>query len=397
MKRSPFKVSGRIVPPYFIGRDVEIEQLVEAIRGMGQDVVVIAPRRFGKTALLHNVTRELGGEVLVAAINCLAMTRYADLNERVINAILVAYEDAHGPKGRFLATWKSVLRDSVTGAFKNIIKVGGSIAKLGSVYLEFRDPRGEINPENEHKLAEAALDFAVDFSEEQGVDLVLIFDEFQALSEFDGVIFNILKEKMDASDRVRYVFSGSSISMLRDVFLSKNAPLYQMTARYFLDAIEKDAMTDFIKSRFEECNLDITDEALDAFWDYTRGIPFYFQKLGLVCYSMMNLLDKRRVELDIVNEGFREMMEEFNLEFEERLSRVYSEQQQAILKAMGETRYNRMKNVAERLRTASSNISRNMMILSSSMTIMKSDDGSYYITDEVFRRWIGEYILTAED
>lgn len=392
MRKSLFKVSGKIVKPYFVGRDNELKRLERAIRGMSQDIVIIAPRRFGKTALLHNISVKLKDEMLVAKINCLGMTRYADFNEKVIRAILTAYEGKYGTKGRLLATWKDVLSDSITGAFRKISKVGGSIAQAATIYLEFRDPRGEITRENEYKLLEAAFDFAGKFTEEQNEDLILIFDEFQVLAKFDGLVFNILKEKMDEFSRVRYVFSGSSVGLLKDVFLSESAPLYQMTTKYFLDVIEKDKMKKYIKNRYDYGHIKINDDALELFWLYTRGIPFYFQKLGLTCYSNISLQNTKLIDPKVVNLAFTEMLEEFSLEFEERLSRVFSEQQQAILKAMSKNRYNRMNDIAKELRTTPSNVSSNMNILSASMTISKKEDGLYYITDEVFRMWIKRYI-----
>ena len=87
MRKSLFKVSGKIVPPYFVGRDDELKRLEGALRSMSQDIVIIAPRRFGKTALLHNISVRLKDEMLVAKINCLGMTRYADFNEKIIRAI----------------------------------------------------------------------------------------------------------------------------------------------------------------------------------------------------------------------------------------------------------------------------------------------------------------------
>ncbi len=396
MRRSLFKVSGKIVPPYFVGRDEELKRLESTMRSMGQDIVIIAPRRFGKTALLNNISDRLRDEMLVAMINCLGMTRYADFNEKLIRAILTAYEGKYGTKGKLLATWKDVLGDSITGAFRKISKIGGSVAQVASIYLEFRDSRGEITRENEYKLVEAAFDFARNFAEEQNEDMILIFDEFQALSKFDGLVFNIFKEKMDESSRVRYVFSGSSVGLLKDVFLSERAPLYQMTTKYFLDVIEKDKMKKYIKNRFGYGHIKINDDALDLFWQYTKGIPFYFQKLGLICHSNISLQNKELVDSDIVNRAFTEMLEEFSLEFEERLSKVFSEQQQAILKAMSKNQYNRMSDIAKELRTAPSNISSNMNLLSASMTVSKQKDGLYFITDEVFRMWIKRYIRGIE-
>ncbi len=388
MKKSLFKISGPIESPYFIGRDDELRRLKDAAQKMSHDVVMIGPRRFGKTTLLHNLQKELKESTIVAMVNCLGMTRYADFNEKVVRETLTAYEEKCGSQKGLLAAWMDVLKTSITNAFKGISKIGGSIANVGEIYLEFREYKGEVDKDKEYGLIEATFDFLDDFAKEQDVDLILILDEFQALSNFNGLIFNTLKEKMDASTRVRYIFSGSSVALLRDVFLSKDAPLYQMTTRYFLNNIDENTMKIYVEERFTYGNFKVTEGALDLFWLYTQGIPFYFQKLGLICYLDLSIVDKKRVDEDVVNNAFNEMIDEFNIEFEERLSRVFSEQQQTILKAMSEKRTNHLNDIAKKLRTSPSNISSNMRLLLSSLTISKTDDGLYYITDEVFRRWI---------
>jgi hypothetical protein len=156
-------------------------------------------------------------------------------------------------------------------------------------------------------------------------------------------------------------------------------------------------MKKYIGNRFRYGGFKITEDALDYFWIYTQGIPFYFQKLGSICYSKISLKNKKIVDLEIVKMAFIEMLEEFNLEFEDRLSKVFSEQQQAILKAMSNNQYNRMSDIANELQTLPSNISSNMHLLLASITISKQKDGLYYITDEIFRRWIKKYILEIEE
>ena len=59
MSKSLFKVSGTIVPPYFVGRHDKLKELENALRSMNQDLVIIAPRRFGKTALMYNLSYKL--------------------------------------------------------------------------------------------------------------------------------------------------------------------------------------------------------------------------------------------------------------------------------------------------------------------------------------------------
>ena len=63
-KRGPaFKVGGRIEPPYFVDREEELARLVHDALTLSQSNVVIAPRRFGKTALLRAVEARVSREM----------------------------------------------------------------------------------------------------------------------------------------------------------------------------------------------------------------------------------------------------------------------------------------------------------------------------------------------
>jgi len=71
-KRGPaFKVGGRIEPPYFVDRGEELSQLCHDALTLSQSNVVIAPRRFGKTALLRAVEARVSSEMPAAYVSCL--------------------------------------------------------------------------------------------------------------------------------------------------------------------------------------------------------------------------------------------------------------------------------------------------------------------------------------
>src|SRR3954465_8525187 len=69
VKANPFKYGPIALDDAFTDRDLEIAELcTDALNG--QDVVIFAPRRFGKTSLVRRVAQELGRrKALVAEIN----------------------------------------------------------------------------------------------------------------------------------------------------------------------------------------------------------------------------------------------------------------------------------------------------------------------------------------
>ena len=155
--------------------------------------------------------------------------RAVDLHDRLVEAALSAFAKRHGKARRLLATWRDVLRKPVVGMREVLEEIGGSIEGVGSIRLKFR-----TREVDEPALLAAALDFPERLAEEWGERILVILDEFQALAGLDGHLFSLFKERMESQRRVVYLFSGSSLGLLTEVFGREGrSPLYQMAGRLF--------------------------------------------------------------------------------------------------------------------------------------------------------------------
>jgi len=56
--RSPFQVGGAVEPPYFVGREKELKKLSMDLKGLAENYLILAPRRYGKSSLLRNLKRQ---------------------------------------------------------------------------------------------------------------------------------------------------------------------------------------------------------------------------------------------------------------------------------------------------------------------------------------------------
>ena len=216
----------------------------------------------------------------------------------------------------------------------------------------------------------------------------MIFDEFQRTAEFDGYLFNLLKSKSDSAKNVRYVFSGSSLSILQKVFLQPNSPLYLMTTRINIGPIDDSEIKKFMSKRLKQFNMKIEDDALDSICKLTSGIPFYFQKLGDVCYRSAALKDNNKITKQDVYIGFNEMLAEFDSEFEMRFEHSFSNRQQRILKALSTQESMRVSEIADSLDLSVNELGKDMRLLRDSLTIRRIERGRYELVDGVFREWL---------
>ncbi len=381
--RGAFRVGGRITAPYYVDRpEVQVALLRDARTG-SQSNVLMAPRRFGKTALLRKACAELSGERLAAYVNCLPLHRADAFHDRIVESVLGAYEAQYGRVRRLLATWKDVVKRPVFSALEHLEEVGGSLQSVGSVRLKFRTQEADADD-----LIRAALDFAERFAEEQDTDVLLALDEFQALVSLGESIFSHLKEAMDAQRRVVYLFSGSSLSLLRDVFGREGeSPLYGMVGRVFLDELDERRVAAFVKRRLASVyDAGISEDALTRFLERVGGIPYYVQKLGIALEQRLHFHSMQTIEEADIDAAFDALLNEIDLDFQERWTTRFSEQQQAILLALGEGPATSGL-IAERAGTAPENLTYNLKKLVGTM-ILSKEDRTYRITDRIFAAWL---------
>jgi AAA+ ATPase superfamily predicted ATPase len=382
-----FVVGGEVEPPYFIGRNEKITKIKLDILNAAQNNVIIGPRRIGKTSLLKNVKISVEGRVLFVYVNCRKITDLADFFRITTKALVLAYEEKHRVKGLALK-FSEIFKEKITAATSSISEVGGNIEYIGHVYPRFREE--EID---EEELVSETIEFVLNFAKEIKEPVVIAFDEFQKLSKLKGNIFNLFKCHMDSQPSVRYIFSSSSLSLMHEVFLEPDSPLYLMAAKIQLDPIKKEDLDNYVRSRLELKDIRISDEALGKIYEYTSGFPFYFQKLGFILYWKAVLENRNSIDSREVDIAFSSMIREFDSEFEASYSSNFSRQQQDILKHLSKKETRWLKEIARDMQTPTSSLTTSMKDLYYTMTVQKPKEGMYGIQDSVFRLWIKKNIL----
>ncbi len=380
-----FKVGGKVEPPYFVDREEELAVLTHDARTLSQNNVVIAPRRFGKTALLRAVEARLSEEMLAAYIPCLGILGPVGFHDRIVERVLTAFARRYGKGRTLLATWRDLLKKPVLGMRDRLEEIGGSVKGVGAIRLKFR-----THEVDERALLEAALDFPERFGTEQGERIVLIMDEFQALASFGEELFPLLKEKMEGQTRVGYLFSGSSMRLLRDLFGREGeSPLYQMVGRLFLGEIAGRKVRTFYRRRLRDVHdVEITDGALTRVTERVGGIPYYFQKLGVELERGIVIGGKRKITAKDVDQGFVRLLEELSADFQERWETRFTDQQRAILRKLAAAPMS-VSEVARALEVSPPNLSYNLSRLTEAMILTK-EERKYRITDRVFTVWLRE-------
>ena len=384
MSDAPFRVGGLVEPPYFVGREEELETLSLNIRSQAQNLLVLAPRRYGKSSLLHNLKLRLEADenLLIPYVNCREMTTYADFHRVAVTALLAEFERKRRVRG-LLEVFRLSAKEKVLTALRQVEEIGGSVGEVGKGYLRFREQ--EID---EMELVREAFRFFRSFSKEKGMRIAFLMDEFQEISSFNGVLFNLLKKELDENPDTRYVFSGSSVRMLSSIFLSEEAPLYLMVGRHRMEPLDQDEVAGLVAQRIAVAGLHVSKKAARLFHIMNGGIPFYVQKLGLLTVQEAQLQSLLKIADATVNSAFERMLDELDSEFETRWTSRFSVQQRQIVRTLADLGEARLTDIAGGMGAATTDISSAVRRLRDMMVIQTDDGGVNSLVDIVFAAWL---------
>lgn len=264
---NPFRYSEPVPPEELLDRDEEARALLEAAAS-GNNSRLVAPRRYGKTSLLARIAQEAREQKGWAAVyvDFFGVLTLDDVARRIERAY------AEQLQGR-LATWFAGARRLL----RPTLQVGGGSLPAGVEVA--------IDPQAEPPLVER-LALPVRLHEKYGTRTLVVFDEFQDIlavkERADAVIRSEIQHHGDAAS---YVFAGSHVGMMRELFADRRRAFYGQAGPVDLPPLRADDVADYLSGRFEATDRGIGG-ALGPLLDTAAGHP---QRTMLLAHVLWNL------------------------------------------------------------------------------------------------------------
>jgi uncharacterized protein len=246
---NPFRYSSPVDPREMIDREGELAELLDLAEG-AHNSRLVAPRRYGKSSLLHAVqARSENIGMVPVYVNFFGVVTAADIADR----IEIAYaEQLRGP----LARWF----DGVRATFR---LGGGPIPASAEVGVDARAQQPLLE-----RLALPRRLF-----EKHGRRCLVAFDEFQDALTADDRIDAVIRSEIERhGDAASYVFAGSHVGMMRELFSDKRRAFYAQARQIDLPALDQGDVAAFIAGRFEESGKS-AGEALGPLLRHAAGHP----------------------------------------------------------------------------------------------------------------------------
>jgi hypothetical protein len=120
--------------------------------------------------------------------------------------------------------------------------------------------------------------------ERDGTRTLVVFDEFQdvlaAGEHTDAVVRSEIQHHGDAAS---YVFAGSMVGMMRELFADRRRAFHGQAAPLDLGPFTPDDVAPYVDERFARTDRSVTSDALGALLDATAGHP---QRTMLLAHTM---------------------------------------------------------------------------------------------------------------
>jgi hypothetical protein len=270
MATNPFRYGPIALDEAFTDRQAELDELCrDALNG--QDVVIFAPRRFGKTSLVRRVAQELGRrKVLVAEINLMFTPTKEKLAGRLAQQIA---EHLLGVVGRAKENLRVFAGLRITPTI-SVDPVDGSFS------FSFA---GSHEPEDVDATLEHLFRLLPEIAADRKRPVVLIIDEFQEVVDIDPGLTKLLRSVFQEQPEVAHIYLGSKRHLMERIFNDANEPFWRSAKRMELGVIEPEAFRSFITDGFRRRRRRIDDDVVDRVLAMTGGHPYATQE---ICYFL---------------------------------------------------------------------------------------------------------------
>ncbi len=368
---NPFVVTGKIAPEYFCDRVNESARLVKSITN-GNNMVIISPRRMGKTGLIQFCydKPEIGEEYYTFFIDILhtsSIREFTYLLGREIYETLL-------PRSRkmvnlFIQTIKSI---SGNFGFDPVTNLPTFNVELGDI-----------------ERPEYTLDEIFQYLSNADKPCIVAIDEFQQIAKYpEKNIEALLRTHIQKSVNSHFIFAGSERHMMQEMFTSAARPFYHSADILELKAIVPEIYVPFVITHFEKRNRRISAENVEWVYRLFQGHTYYIQKA--FNESFADTLEGEECTLETIQAAVDNMIASNDTIFREILSNI-PEKQKELLYAIAKD------GEAERI-TSAGFIKRHKLASASSVQsavkkllerdVITEINKVYSVTDRLFAMWI---------
>lgn len=275
---NPFQFGNPVEGEYYLDRP-ELSKILAQFLSNRSHVVLIGPRRFGKTSFVLNLLKEFEKLSYVCVfVDIFNITSLRDFLQQMLRAL--------DPKKSF---WSKLVKSISTYR----PKLSGEI-----------DPHSgqpsfgiTLDKFSEKDIKDAVQDLFSDISK-LGSHVIIAIDEFQKISQIEdkGWLEATLRSFMQQLKNTSFLLTGSRKSLVYDMLNNSSRPLYRSAQIIDFPSFGSE-FTEWIVTRFSKAKVKCENSPIELLRQMVQDTPNYVQ---MICFHLVavgkTLITRQEVE-----------------------------------------------------------------------------------------------------
>jgi uncharacterized protein len=336
-----------------------------------QNIVLYAPRNFGKTSLVKNVTIPdfcaKNKKNFVFFVDLMGVKNIESIVDRLKNALEISLKESFPLKN---------LLSSVVNYFANLK------AELTIDVAEAK-PIVRIASKNNNKIT---IDDIFQVIDKIGKDIpsLIVIDEFQDISlieEAEGLFRNSFQQ----INNLPIIVLGSKKHLLKDIFALPDSPLANWGKDLSIGPVDYNEYHDYIEERFAQKGLKISFDSNKYLQDEMGRVP---ESINMLCYEIYHNYDGAEITQKEIDDMICQLIDMRRKRFEVMLSgfSVAEEKILAQIAKEGKAHKVQSKEFSHNVNLTPRAIKNNIDKLMNWGIV--DFEGGYYVCDPLFRCYL---------
>lgn len=337
----------------------------------GLNVVLISPRRMGKTSLVKKVQQVV--------------------DSSIVHTVYIDIYDCKSEYDFYNKFAESVLKQTSSRMELFLEKTKKFLTRLTPKVSFSPDPTADysvslgITPKE--YTPEEILQLPELIAQQIGKHIVVCIDEFQQVAEWSDTlqVQKRMRGVWQHQKHTSYCLFGSRQHMMNKLFQSKAMPFYQFGEPNYLQPIPTEDWIPFIRQKFTDKGLAISEEHIRTICDTVQNQSSYVQQLA---WNVMINTDTEVTE-QTIQAGISDLLIQCTPLFMEQTGGL-SGYQMNFLKAIAAGQHNQFTSVSvlqEYQLGSKSNVERIQSVLREKDYIVSTPDG-FFLSDPIMELWL---------
>lgn len=293
---NPFDYGKTVEKTSFFDR-VEEQRILKEDFSKSQNVILMAPRRYGKSSLIKKVLGQLNSrEFLTLYIDLFDIDSVAHFASVFGHALTKTTDTPLKKIGSFFKEWAPHLKPKILIQGDNLPEFSFDWESAGQT------PQKGLGD---------LFDMFYQYCKKKKLKGVVVFDEFQEILQWgDKALLKQIRASVQSHENIAYCFAGSKRHLLSQLFLKEASPLFHCGKIFSLKKIPRKDFFAFLKKSFLVMKSQNVEELSEQILNFADCHPYYTQMLAyhywqqVSCDPTLKLKDILAIILQLQNDAF---------------------------------------------------------------------------------------------